>query len=122
MLTTESWQKNLSELEQNYCITDKILLVKSIAVLVTVVILFFLSSIIPDFELGLGLISCNGPSITAHVMNVHFRLDCHIWISGDDDSVGHQGSGGGDAQDSMVHTPLFCRVVCPHGSEFRPAH
>eukprot|EP00731_Ephydatia_muelleri_P031096 Em0022g610a len=60
MLKAESWQKKLSELEENHRITDRILLVKSIAVLISVVILFFLSNVIPNYELGLGWIALFG--------------------------------------------------------------
>jgi len=48
------WQKNLSELEQKYRITNKILLAKSSIVLVVVILLFFLSNTIPNVELDLG--------------------------------------------------------------------
>eukprot|EP00731_Ephydatia_muelleri_P031074 Em0022g588a len=60
MLKAESWQKKLSELEESHRITDMILLVKSIAVLISVVILFFLSNVIPNHELGLGWIALFG--------------------------------------------------------------
>ena len=61
MLKAESWQKKLSELEESHRITDMILLVKSIAVLISVVILFFLSNVIPNHELGLGNMTCFYP-------------------------------------------------------------
>jgi len=48
------WQKNLSELERKYRITNKILLAKSSIVLVVVILLFFLSNTIPNVELDLG--------------------------------------------------------------------
>ena len=48
------WQKNLSELEGKYRITNKILLTKSSIVLLVVILLFFLSNTIPNVELELG--------------------------------------------------------------------
>lgn len=48
------WQKNLSELEGKYRITNKILLTKSSIVLLVVILLFFLSNTIPSVELELG--------------------------------------------------------------------
>ncbi len=48
------WQKNLSELESKYRITDWVLLIKSAGVLVVVILMFFLSHVIPNFELDLG--------------------------------------------------------------------
>ena len=48
------WQRNLSELEQKYRITNKILLAKSSIVLLVVILLFFLSNTIPNVELDLG--------------------------------------------------------------------
>lgn len=48
------WQKHLTELEQQYRITNRILLVKSSAVLVVVILLFFLANTIPNVELELG--------------------------------------------------------------------
>jgi Na+/H+ antiporter NhaD/arsenite permease-like protein len=50
----DMWQKNLSELESKYSITDRVLLVKSTVVLVIVILMFFLSHIIPSVEIGLG--------------------------------------------------------------------
>ena len=76
MLKAESWQKKLSELEENHRITDMILLVKSIAVLISVVILFFLSNVIPNYELGLGNMTC------FLSRNVQCLCDCHVFISG----------------------------------------
>lgn len=51
-------QTTLYELEQTYCITDKILLVKSFIVVAVVIVLFFLSGVIPHF-LGLGMWPCS---------------------------------------------------------------
>lgn len=48
------WQKNLAELESKYRITNRVLLVKSAVVLTVVILLFFLSNIIPSFHLDLG--------------------------------------------------------------------
>ena len=76
MLKAESWQKKLSELEESHRITDMILLVKSIAVLISVVILFFLSNVIPNHELGLGNMTC------FLSQNVQCLCDCHMFISG----------------------------------------
>ena len=42
----------------------------------------------------------------------HSRMDCHIWSSDTDHLVRHQGPGGSDAQDRMVHSPLLCRTLC----------
>lgn len=48
------WQKNLTELESKYRITNWLLLIKSTAVLVVVIFMFFMSNIIPKVELELG--------------------------------------------------------------------
>ena len=48
------WQKNLAELESKYRITNWALLIKSSLVLVVVILMFFLSHIIPYVELELG--------------------------------------------------------------------
>ena len=48
------WQKNLRELEDRYKITDKILLGKSFAVLIVVIIMFFFSHFIPGVKINLG--------------------------------------------------------------------
>ena len=48
------WQKNLAELESKYRITDWILLIKSSAVLLVVIFMFFMSNILPKIELNLG--------------------------------------------------------------------
>ena len=48
------WQKNLAELESKYRITNWVLLIKSTVVLVVVILMFFLSNIIPKVELELG--------------------------------------------------------------------
>ena len=77
MLKAESWQKKLSELEESHRITDMILLVKSIAVLISVVILFFLSNVIPNHELGLG----NNMTCFSS-RNVQCLCDCHVFILG----------------------------------------
>lgn len=50
----DMWQKNLAELESKYRITDWVLFVKSTAVLVVVILLFFLSHTIPNIELEIG--------------------------------------------------------------------
>ncbi|KAL5484287.1 hypothetical protein EMCRGX_G020756 [Ephydatia muelleri] len=55
-------KQTLYELEQKYCITDKVLLVKSFAVVAVVIVLFFLSGVIPNF-LGLGWIAIFGAVI-----------------------------------------------------------
>lgn len=52
--SVDIWQKNLQELEGRYKITDKILLVKSIAVLSVVIVMFFFSHFIPNVEINLG--------------------------------------------------------------------
>ena len=50
----DMWQKNLAELESKYRITNWTLLIKSSVVLTVVILMFFLSHIIPNFELELG--------------------------------------------------------------------
>ena len=50
----DMWQKNLAELESKYRITDWVLLVKSSLVLLVVILMFFLSNLIPRVELELG--------------------------------------------------------------------
>ena len=50
----DSWQKNLSELESKYRITNWVLFMKSSVVLVVVILMFFLSHIIPSVEIDLG--------------------------------------------------------------------
>ena len=56
--TTQSaqdmWQKNLTELESRYRITNWVLLVKSTLVLMVVILMFFVSNLIPVVELDLG--------------------------------------------------------------------
>ena len=52
--TVDIWQKNLQELEGRFRITDKILLVKSFAVLIVVIVMFFFSHFIPGVEINLG--------------------------------------------------------------------
>ena len=48
------WQKNLAQLEQQYRITDRLLLAKCSAVLLVVIFLFFLANVIPGINLELG--------------------------------------------------------------------
>lgn len=48
------WQKNLAELESRYRITNRMLLVKSSVVLFVVIVMFFISNLLPNFELELG--------------------------------------------------------------------
>lgn len=48
------WQKNLTELESKYRITNWPLLIKSSAVLGVVILMFFLSNLIPKVELEIG--------------------------------------------------------------------
>lgn len=48
------WQKNLSELESKYRITNWVLLMKSSVVLGVVIFMFFMSHVIPGVELELG--------------------------------------------------------------------
>ena len=50
----DMWQKNLTELESKYRITNPVLLLKSSIVLFVVIILFFISNLLPGFELELG--------------------------------------------------------------------
>ncbi len=50
----DMWQKNLEELESRYRITDRVLLVKSTVVLFVVIVMFFISNLLPGFELELG--------------------------------------------------------------------
>lgn len=52
--SNDLWQKNLAELESKYRITDWILLIKSSAVLLVVIFMFFMSNILPKVELNLG--------------------------------------------------------------------
>ena len=52
--SSEVLHKTVTELEQKYYITDKILLVKSLIVMTVVVILFFLSNAIPNITMGVG--------------------------------------------------------------------
>eukprot|EP00731_Ephydatia_muelleri_P031081 Em0022g595a len=58
--SSEVLHKTVTELEQKYYITDKILLVKSLIVMTVVVILFFLSNAIPNITVGVGLIAIFG--------------------------------------------------------------
>ncbi len=50
----DMWEKNLAELESRYRITNRILLLKSCIVLFVVIIMFFISNLLPSFELELG--------------------------------------------------------------------
>ena len=52
--THDLWQKNLAQLERQYRITNIPLLIKSSAVLVVVILLFFIANVIPGIELELG--------------------------------------------------------------------
>ena len=54
----DMWQNNLAQLEQQYSITDPSLLIRSVAVLLVVILLFFLASVIPGIELELGECVC----------------------------------------------------------------
>jgi Na+/H+ antiporter NhaD/arsenite permease-like protein len=56
----DMWQENLAELEQQYRITDLPLLLKSSAVLMVVILLFFLANVFPGIELDLGWIAVFG--------------------------------------------------------------
>ena len=48
------WQRNLSELESKYHITNRVLLAKSSLVLLVAILLFFFSHTIPGIQLELG--------------------------------------------------------------------
>lgn len=50
----DMWQKNLTELESRYRISNWVLLVKSTLVLGVVILMFFISNLIPNVELDLG--------------------------------------------------------------------
>lgn len=50
----DMWQKNLAQLEQQYRITNPLLLIKSASVLIVVILLFFLANVIPGVDLELG--------------------------------------------------------------------
>ncbi len=50
----DMWQNNLAILESKYKITNWVLLIKSVSVLAVVIILFFISNLIPNIELELG--------------------------------------------------------------------
>lgn len=54
------WRKNLEELESRYRITDRVLLIKSLAVLSVVILMFFFSHFIPGIEVNLGWIAIFG--------------------------------------------------------------
>ncbi len=58
----DMWQKNLTELESKYRITNRVLLIKSSVVLFVVIIMFFISNLLPNFELELGEVNCIGSS------------------------------------------------------------
>ena len=51
----DMWQKNLAVLESKYRITNWVLLIKSVSVLAVVIIFFFISNLIPNIELELGM-------------------------------------------------------------------
>ena len=74
------WQKNLSELESKYRITNWKLLIKSSVVLAVVIFMFFMSHVIPGVELELGkwfqecpLTNCNHPM--AYQVGLPFLVD-----------------------------------------------
>lgn len=52
--TSELWRSRLPELEAKYTITDKNLLLRSSAVLLVVIVLFFVSNLIEQLQLDLG--------------------------------------------------------------------
>ncbi|XP_046893283.1 P protein [Hypomesus transpacificus] len=56
----QNWEQNIQELQKKHRITDKILLVKCIAVLGVVIVMFFLNSFVPSIHLDLGWIAILG--------------------------------------------------------------
>ncbi|KAG7463488.1 hypothetical protein MATL_G00177130 [Megalops atlanticus] len=56
----KNWENNIQELQKKHRITDKILLVKCITVLGTVIFMFFLNSFVPGIHLDLGWIAILG--------------------------------------------------------------
>ncbi len=78
----DMWQKNLTELESKYRITNRVLLIKSTIVLFVVIVMFFISNLLPNFELELGeLISWLGFWYYCLNLLLH-RLDSNIWGCG----------------------------------------
>jgi hypothetical protein len=78
----DMWQKNLSELESKYRITDWVLLIKSTVVLVIVILMFFLSHIIPSVELEIGETEAILLALSLELFHFPRRLDSDIWWSG----------------------------------------
>ena len=52
--TSELWKSRLPELEAKYIITNRILLVKSIAVLTVVIIFFFVANLVDELHFDIG--------------------------------------------------------------------
>ena len=64
--TSELWRSRLPELEAKYTITDKNLLLRSSAVLLVVIVLFFVSNLIEALHLDLG--RCAAPVDTIYAL------------------------------------------------------
>ncbi|XP_015779514.1 PREDICTED: P protein-like, partial [Acropora digitifera] len=72
--TTEDFQQNLQDLERKYFIRDRVLLVKTSIVIVSVVVLFFVQSFVETLDLGVGWIAILGAILLILLADVtHFE-------------------------------------------------
>ncbi|XP_044175790.1 P protein-like isoform X1 [Acropora millepora] len=72
--TTEDFQQNLQDLERKYFIRDRVLLVKSSIVIVSVIVLLFVQSFVDSLDLGVGWIAILGAILLILLADVtHFE-------------------------------------------------
>ncbi|XP_069732151.1 P protein [Phaenicophaeus curvirostris] len=67
----KNWETNIQELQKKHKITDKILLVKCLAVLGCVILMFFLNSFVPGIYLDLGWIAIFGAIWLLVLADIH---------------------------------------------------
>ncbi|OPJ69495.1 P protein isoform B [Patagioenas fasciata monilis] len=66
-----NWETNIQELQKKHRITDKILLIKCLAVLGCVILMFFLNSFVPGIYLDLGWIAMLGAIWLLVLADIH---------------------------------------------------
>ncbi|NXV48507.1 P protein, partial [Uria aalge] len=67
----KNWETNIQELQKKHRITDKILLIKCLAVLGCVILMFFLNSFVPGIYLDLGWIAILGAIWLLVLADIH---------------------------------------------------
>ncbi|XP_010181531.1 PREDICTED: P protein-like, partial [Mesitornis unicolor] len=67
----KNWETNIQELQKKHRITDKILLIKCLAVLGCVILMFFLNSFVPGIYLDLGWIAMLGAIWLLVLADIH---------------------------------------------------